>query len=293
MGIQPSVDSYFQGTQVTPHYEPTSQQSSAEFNALREEVRDLRMALLHNQVNSVSVAEMDVEDTVITVLTPEEMVSDDLDNLIFPSPMPVAARKEKGTELDAFLEGLQENPRLHTQIEGEQKLLETPVAFSVCRRPRLKPCGVRPSKPSIWASLLTIILFMNFWSQGLVNQTFAAPPSPRVNETLSPMSLIDPVSDPTHLLARFLSLSECPYLVRCVRGGLSEACPGLFRVSEVCEHAVHVIPCSDVPDRVSAPAGLAENVSLPPSFALFLPCRVLVEAEMNILRDSAPGRVVE
>ncbi|MCP4934238.1 MAG: hypothetical protein GY927_08555, partial [bacterium] len=37
VGIQPSVDPYLQGTQVTPHYESTSQQLSAELNALREE----------------------------------------------------------------------------------------------------------------------------------------------------------------------------------------------------------------------------------------------------------------
>ncbi|MCP3662565.1 MAG: hypothetical protein GY696_08740, partial [Gammaproteobacteria bacterium] len=292
MGIQSSVDPCLQGTRVTPHYEPTAQQLSSEVNALKEEIQDLRMALSHDQVNSVSVSDVNMEDSVITVLTPEEMTSNDLDDLIFPSLMPVAVRKEDEKGMDAFLVELPGKPGLHTLIEGEQKFLETPVTFTVCGRPQFRPCGVRPSKPSIWASLLTIILFMNSWSQGLVNQTFAAPPSPRVNETLSPMSLIDPVSDPTHLLARFLSLSECPYLVRCVRGGLSEACPGLFRVSEVCEYAVHVIPGSDVPDRVSVRAGLAGNVFLPPSFVI-LPCRVLVEAEMNILRDSALGRVVE
>ncbi len=59
-----------------------------------------------------------------------------------------------------------------------------------------------------------------------------------------------------------------------MRGGLTEACPVLFSVSEVCEHA-HVIPCSDMSDRVSMPAGLAEIVFLPPYFAIFLPCRVL------------------
>ncbi len=96
---------------------------------------------------------------------------------------------------------------------------------------------------------MTIMLFMNFWSQGLVDQTFAAPPDISMNDTLSPVSMVD--SDcvyPTHLLACFLFLSKGskgPYLVCCVKGSLSETCPTVLHVSEVLEHAVHMIPCAE------------------------------------------------
>ncbi len=96
-----------------------------------------------NQVLSISVSEMDVEDSVITVLTPEETVSDDPDDLIFPSHTSVVGKMEEETEMNGFLEEFPGNARLHTLSSGEQKFVGTPVTFSGCECPRSKPCGVR------------------------------------------------------------------------------------------------------------------------------------------------------
>ncbi|MCP3661102.1 MAG: hypothetical protein GY696_01180 [Gammaproteobacteria bacterium] len=171
-GVPPRTDPCFPQVPTIPQYiyDPISQ-LSAQLNSLREEMRDLRTVILSNQINSVSVPEVEMDDTVISVLTPEEMMTDDR---IFPSHTPAADVNEENTDVDGALEEFPRDSRLHTLITGEQKFVETPVTFSVSGRSQFRSCGVISNKPSIWASLLTIILFMNFWSHGLVDRTFAA-----------------------------------------------------------------------------------------------------------------------
>ncbi|MCP3663572.1 MAG: hypothetical protein GY696_13955, partial [Gammaproteobacteria bacterium] len=145
------------------------QQRSAQLTSLPEEMIDVSVVTLSSQVNSVPVSELGMDDSVISMGTPEEMTSDDR---ILPSHTLAAHLKERDTEVNGILKELPRNSRLHTA--GEQKFVETPVLFGVSDRSQFRQCGVRPRKPSFWASFLTsILLFINFWSHGLVDRTFA------------------------------------------------------------------------------------------------------------------------
>ncbi|MCP3668078.1 MAG: hypothetical protein GY696_37245, partial [Gammaproteobacteria bacterium] len=204
----PKGDPHFSSGQTGPECVPTPQQLSAQINSLCEEMRDLRLASLHNQVNSVSVSVMEMDDSVISLLSPEEMNFNDLEPEFLSSPEPNAVTEES------------DERRMSTLGPGEEKILESPESPT---HPKPKFFGVRPNKPTIWASLLTIVLFMSFWSQGLAKQTSVVLCDLSLNDLPLSLGVRGSIFDPTQLWACFLFLSEGPYLVRCAKAGLCEA----------------------------------------------------------------------
>ncbi|MCP3661103.1 MAG: hypothetical protein GY696_01185, partial [Gammaproteobacteria bacterium] len=170
---------------------------------------------------------------------------------------------------------------------GKEETVELPVLLSYSEYPESKPFGVTAGKSDISAALLTIFLIRDFWPQGRVRWTFTIACGSYVNETPLSVGMTDSIFETTHFKSCFLSLNEAPYVVRCARDSVSETCSVPLCVSEVLEHAVHMIPCPDVSDHVSEPEDLVECMFVPPSFLIFLPCRVLCDAKFRISFDSA------
>ncbi|MCP3668138.1 MAG: hypothetical protein GY696_37570 [Gammaproteobacteria bacterium] len=251
IGSFASVDPYslYLASQAVSPREPTFQQFGAQLNSLEEEVRDLRLASLH-QANSVIVSGWDVDDSIVRrLLSPVKNLNlDDLDESseldeddseeepMVPSKISLVSKDEGGmTEGSIPTEEL-EKRKLNTLSAGEQKTVKTPVTLNDSKRPKPKFSNVGPGKPTIWTALLTILLFTNFWSQGLAQQTSVTTSDPSVIET--PCTPNGSIFDPIHLWACFLFFSEGPYLARCAKVGLSEAWSAVTRASRSVGHAV-------------------------------------------------------
>ncbi|MCP3668141.1 MAG: hypothetical protein GY696_37585 [Gammaproteobacteria bacterium] len=213
-GVPPRSDLYFSETPTSPqcpNYAPISPELNAQLNSIREEMRDFRVATMNNQVNSVSVSELNMDDSDIihTLLEDTDYTFDDLE--LDPSPVQKPTT-ESGPNDD-------QKRKLITLTPGEEMTLNSSESPT---QSKPKFSGVRPSKPTIWALLLTIILFMSFWSQGLAKQTSAAIIDLHFRDTPLSVDLGGSIFDPTHLWACFLFLSEGPYLVSCAKAGLCE-----------------------------------------------------------------------
>ncbi len=69
VGVPPEADLYFSEAPTSPqcpNYAPISPELNAQLNSRREEMRDVRVATLHNQMNSVFVSELNMDDSDIT-----------------------------------------------------------------------------------------------------------------------------------------------------------------------------------------------------------------------------------
>ncbi|MCP3662864.1 MAG: hypothetical protein GY696_10265, partial [Gammaproteobacteria bacterium] len=141
VGAPSSVDPYFPVTQVTPQYVPTFQQMCTQLNALQDEVRDLRLASLCNQVNSVVVSEVELDDTTITLVSPDETTFDYTEEGTCQPPKIIAARDE-GIMTIPVDSTLEEKP-------GEEETVGLPVMLSHSEYPESKPSGVTVGKPGI------------------------------------------------------------------------------------------------------------------------------------------------
>ncbi|MCP3663432.1 MAG: hypothetical protein GY696_13225, partial [Gammaproteobacteria bacterium] len=144
-----------------------------QLSSLHGEVRDLRMASLH-QVNCAIVSEYSEDAAILErLIQPEEIAMDEWlsgeEGEISPTSgihsalesysiaKSVVAQEGDGT---IPVKGLEEK-KLNTLSEGEQTTMKMSQTLSGAQGPRPRAMNARPASPTIWPTLLTTYLVVH------------------------------------------------------------------------------------------------------------------------------------